>query len=123
MEDEAGIVWFGTRGGLNRLDPQNRQFSFYSVADGLPNEVIYGVLMDNAGQLWMSTNKGISRFDRSTETFTNFGINDGLQGEEFNNGAFFRAETGEMYFGGVNGLCTSELNPSVQPGDHTGKYL
>ncbi|MEX2332762.1 MAG: two-component regulator propeller domain-containing protein [Pseudohongiella sp.] len=104
IEDNDGIVWFGSRGGLNRFDPDTETFTVYSVADGLPNEVIYGILIDDNGLLWMSTNKGISRFDAASETFTNFGLNDGLQAEEFNNGAYFKAETGEMYFGGINGF-------------------
>lgn len=104
LEDDEGIIWFGSRGGLNRFDPATGIFRPYSVADGLPNDVIYGILPDADGSLWMSTNKGVSRFDPATETFINFGLNDGLQGEEFNNGAYHRADSGEMYFGGINGF-------------------
>ena len=104
FEDRQAAVWFGSRSGLSRLDFETGTFHRYSVADGLPNDVIYGILSDNNDRLWMSTNKGISRFDPETDTFANFGINDGLQGEEFNNGAYYRADSGEMYFGGVNGF-------------------
>lgn len=105
-QDSDGGFWFGTRGGLSHFDPAAAQFRHYSVADGLPNDVIYGVLQDADGELWMSTNKGISSFDINTETFTNYGLSDGLQGEEFNNGAYFRGSQGEMYFGGINGFNT-----------------
>lgn len=108
LEDKQGFLWFGSRGGLNRLNPETGEFRLYSVADGLPNDVIYGILPDAQGHLWISTNKGISRFDLATETFDNFGLNDGLQGEEFNNGAYYRADSGEMYFGGINGFNAFE---------------
>ncbi|MFV1981874.1 MAG: triple tyrosine motif-containing protein, partial [Rhodothermia bacterium] len=52
----------------------------------------------------MSTNAGLSRFDPETETFRNYGVEDGLQSLEFDLTAAYRAESGEMFFGGINGL-------------------
>lgn len=103
-EDNTGMLWFGSRGGLSRFDPATENFRHYTEADGLPNEVIYGILSDHEGNLWMSTNRGLSRFNPDTGTFTNFSTADGLQGDEFNNGAYYRGPDGEMYFGGVNGF-------------------
>ena len=104
--DEPGtVLWLGTAGGgLNRFDIGRQQFRYYTIEDGLPNNVVYGVLADENGYLWLSTNKGLSRFDRETETFKNYDINDGLQSNEFNTGAFFKSKSGEMFFGGINGL-------------------
>ena len=60
------ILWVGTNGGgLNRFDKRTGQFSASARTDGLPNNVIYGLLADDDGQLWMSTNKGLSCFDPS----------------------------------------------------------
>lgn len=103
-EDASGILWFGTRGGLNRFDPVAETFIRYTTTDGLPNDVIYGTLLEPSGELWLSTNRGLSRFTPANRTFNNFGTHDGLQDEEFNNGAYYRADDGQMYFGGINGF-------------------
>ncbi len=107
-ESRNATLWLGTwGGGLNKLvrDGGRVTFRHYRESEGLPNDVVYGILEDDAARLWISTNKGLSRFDPATETFRNFDIHDGLQGEEYNSGAFFRsARSGEMFFGGLNGL-------------------
>src|SRR5690606_17429616 len=62
--DPSGSLWVGTAGGgLNRLDLSTGRFTHYTTADGLPNNVVYGILPDDDGRLWLSTNRGLSRFD------------------------------------------------------------
>ena len=100
-----GAIWVGTDGGgLDRLDRETGKFSHFSEADGLPNNVIYGILEDEQGNLWLSTNKGLSRFNPQTGDSHNFGVQDGLQGNEFNTGAYTWARDGELFFGGYNGI-------------------
>lgn len=119
-----GILWVGTDGGgLNRFDPQQETFSHFTERDGLPNNVVYGILEDDAGSLWLSTNNGLSRFDpsrRGSAAFRNYDVDDGLQHTEFNQGAYFQGKSGRMYFGGINGLNvfdpqTIQDNPRVPP--------
>jgi len=102
--DDEGYLWLGTYGGgLNRFDPSTETFRIYRNEHGLPNEVIYGILR-NGDHLWLSTNRGLSRFNTYTEEFRNFDIDDGLQGNEFNTGAYFKSQSGELFFGGINGF-------------------
>ena len=99
------VLWVGTAGGgLNRFDRQTETFSAFSVRDGLPNNVVYGLLPDDAGGLWMSTNRGLARFNPRDSTFKTYDVNDGLQSNEFNSGAYFRSPTGELFFGGLYGF-------------------
>jgi signal transduction histidine kinase/ligand-binding sensor domain-containing protein/DNA-binding response OmpR family regulator len=99
------ILWVGTGGGgLNRLDIEAGTFSRYTTAEGLPNNVVYGVLPDDAGRLWLSTNRGLARFDPGTGTVRSFDAADGLQSNEFNSGAAFRSASGELFFGGIYGF-------------------
>lgn len=104
-EDKNGILWVGTYGGgVHRFDRTTGEVMHFTEEDGLPNNVVYGILPDNRNNLWLSTNKGISRFDPERRTFRNYDATDGLQGNEFNQGAFFRSRKGELFFGGINGL-------------------
>jgi len=110
--DHSGNLWIGTADGLNRLDPATGVFTRYHEKDGLPNTFIYGVLGDARGNLWMSTNRGLSTLRQAqgavlsrAEGFRNYDLQDGLQSYEFNTGAYHRSKrTGEMFFGGINGV-------------------
>lgn len=104
-EDHDGFIWVGTfGGGLNRLDKKNNLFVSYTEKDGLPNNVIYGILVDEKNNLWCSTNNGICRFNAETKSVRNFDEYDGLQSNEFNLGAKFKSESGELFFGGIKGV-------------------
>jgi ligand-binding sensor domain-containing protein/signal transduction histidine kinase len=106
-EDPTGMLWVGTWGtGLDHFDPATQTFTHFTEKDGLPNNVIYGIEVDGEGFLWLSTNRGLSKFDPRTETFRNYDISDGLQDIEFNVGAHFRSDRGEMFFGGISGFNT-----------------
>lgn len=76
----------------------------YTTADGLSNNVIYGILTDTKGNLWMSTNSGLTKFDIEQYIFKTYGINDGLQGYQFYWGASFKDSDNRLYFGGINGF-------------------
>ena len=103
--DPELVLWIGTNGGgLNRFDVRTGHVDRFRTAQGLPNDVVYGILTDARGNLWLSTNKGISRFTPGTGTFRNFGAGDGLQSDEFNRYAYCKGADGTLFFGGVNGF-------------------
>ena len=108
--DQSGVLWIGTQGGglnvLERLgaDSKTTTFKRYSEHDGLPNDAVYGILPDEQGDLWLSTNRGLARFKTSGQEFESFDVTDGLQANEFNLGAYYLGQSGEMFFGGVNGF-------------------
>jgi signal transduction histidine kinase/ligand-binding sensor domain-containing protein len=106
FQDREGVLWFSTPGGLNRLDPATETFTHYREKDGLPNDSINCLLGGNQGRLWLSTNQGMSRFDPQSETFQNYDLTDGLQSNEFNGNACYVSESGEMFFGGIEGFNT-----------------
>jgi ligand-binding sensor domain-containing protein/signal transduction histidine kinase len=104
-EDPSGVLWIGTyNGGLNSFDPAKNIWHHYTEADGLPNDVIYGVLPDREGRLWLPTNKGLARFTPASAEVRIYDVTDGLQGNEFNQGAAYRSHDGILYLGGINGF-------------------
>ena len=105
-EADDGIIWVCTREGFYCFNEKEKKIKRYTTANGLPNNVVYGVLEDTFGRLWVSTNRGISCFNPETEKFRNFTESDGLQSNQFNTSSFCRTSSGQMYFGGINGITT-----------------
>lgn len=103
-ETRSRELWIGTECGLNKFDRDTEKFQSFFEKDGLPSEVVYSILSDSAGNLWMSTMNGLARFDPNKKVFNAYDFNDGLQGNEFNQGAFFKNSKKELFFGGVNGF-------------------
>lgn len=103
-------LWIGTNGGgINRFDIHSGKFLRLTVTDGLPNDVIYGILPDYYGNLWLSTNRGLSCLMKNTRTkdawvIRNFRGEDGLAGNEFNRYEFKKLPNGLLVFGGVDGI-------------------
>lgn len=111
-------LWIGTKGGgINCLDIKTGQVRHFTIADGLPDMVVYGILPGNENptkgtpSFWCSTNRGLAKLvfpDQANPdvkpVITVFSAAKGLQGSEFNTQSFFKAANGELLFGGVNGL-------------------
>ncbi|MFN8349195.1 MAG: two-component regulator propeller domain-containing protein, partial [Spirosomataceae bacterium] len=109
-------LWVSTKGGgLDRLDKRLGTFEHFTEAQGLPNKVVYGIVTGEDKNLWMSTNRGIARLNPKSLTFTNFNKSDGLQDDEFNTNSYFRSPSGELLFGGVNGITI--FRPSAISGN------
>ena len=98
-------LWIGTRGsGLSKMNKLTGKCLSVSVKNGLPNNVIYGLLADDEGNLWGSTNKGLFKLDVSNNNIKTFDVTDGLQGNEFNRYAYLKLPNGTLIFGGLNGI-------------------
>jgi signal transduction histidine kinase/ligand-binding sensor domain-containing protein/DNA-binding response OmpR family regulator len=104
-QDDSDVLWIGTSGGgLNKFERNTEIFTHFTVDDGLPDNVINGILEDDHGNLWLSTNKGLSRFNSVTQKFRNYDVNDGLLSNQFNLGVCSKSFNGEMLFGSTKGL-------------------
>ena len=105
-KSQKGKLWVGTYGaGFNLFDRESGKFTRFSEKDGLPNDVVYGILEGSDNYLWISTNKGLAKFDPNTKAFSNYDVFDGLQSNEFNAGAYYKTQNDSLlFFGGINGL-------------------
>lgn len=120
-QDSKGNIWLGTGGGLSKVSRKkgthffedasqgDLHFETYLEKDGLPGNIVYGILEDNHRNLWISTNNGLSSFNPGTKQFRNYRVNDGIQANEFLFNAYLKDQKGNMFFGGINGITV--FNP------------
>ncbi len=120
-QDSNEDIWIGTGNGLNKIIfPDNLDkseaimqgklsFISYTQDQGLPSNVIYGILEDDNKNLWISTVKGLAKMDLNTLDITSYDVNDGLINNEFHSNASYKDANGNMFFGGINGI--SFFNP------------
>lgn len=104
-ETKKGEFYLGTLGGgLAIWNPKRKEIEKLTKDNGLPNNVVYGVIEDDRGHIWCSTNRGLAEFNPSTESFINYSEIHGLMSNEFNSGAYFKSKSGHLYFGGIYGF-------------------
>ncbi len=104
--DNQKRLWFSSEGrGIFLYDYKKDNFKNISEKDGLPNNVVYGILDDQFGNLWLSSNQGLVSFSpsdvRKQKRYTQ---EDGLQSLEFNFKSSYKSSDGKLYFGGINGF-------------------
>ncbi|MEZ5084403.1 MAG: PAS domain S-box protein, partial [Bacteroidales bacterium] len=82
--------------------------ALFTKKDGLPDNVIYGILEDGENNLWLSCNNGlIKAIQQGTSqnlTFIRYNSSNWLKTDAFNIGAFEKADDGTLYFGSNEGL-------------------
>ena len=102
--DKYNNYWIATNNALVNYNTSIKKIKIYTQNDGLPNNHIYSILPDENDNIWLSTNNGLSCYSLKNDNFTNYNINDGLQSNEFNTGAYYKANNGMLFFGGINGF-------------------
>jgi class 3 adenylate cyclase/ligand-binding sensor domain-containing protein/predicted metal-dependent HD superfamily phosphohydrolase len=117
-EEPEGTLWIATYGGgINKFDIDSEHFEVFTEEEGLANNATYGITGSSSeNTLWISTNFGLSSYNYKTKTFENYTENDGLLSNEFNTGAYFEGENGELFFGGImgfNSFFPEEIKPNV----------
>ncbi len=120
---DKNTFWIGTYNGLNKFERQNGSDSLKITAfyqsDGLPNKMIQSISEDDNNNLWIGTNYGLSKFSTSSPIINNYDFSDRLQNNEFSEQAVFKANNGELFFGGINGVTAFFPNgikdSSIQP--------
>ncbi|WP_082086918.1 hybrid sensor histidine kinase/response regulator [Teredinibacter purpureus] len=114
-EDSQARIWVGTHGGgLNLFDPETEQFTHYTMEDGLPDDVVTGIVEDNNGILWLSSQQGLSYFNPATGTIRNYNKAHGLSGNLFNRNTPLRTHDGKIFFGNSRGFVLFEPD-DLQP--------
>lgn len=114
-ESSDGNMWIGTSSGLVCFSRSYGESTKYTTDDGLPGDVICGILEDGDGDLWISTTRGLGRFSASGRRFAKYSKADGLKDDEFTYRSACAAEDGRLIFGSINGLTAFYPDDTVEP--------
>lgn len=72
IQDRTGLIWVGTRGGVNRFDGYS--FKAYKNNEDqfgtLGNDAINCIAEDKNGMIWIGTGKGLFKYNPITEVLT-----------------------------------------------------
>lgn len=104
-DDNCLIV--GTNGdGLLLYEAERQRLHKLNIRDGLPSDIIQGVLFRDKSEVWLSTARGLAHLSMSpTDTSIRiFDRSDGLPSTEYNYGSYCQLRDENFIFGGVNGL-------------------
>jgi len=112
FEDSRGLIWVGTREGLNVYNSETDSLNYITEKNGLCNNSICGITEDKSSNIWVTTSNGISRIvvqrNREEGSFGyglyNYDTKDGLQSNEFNTGSILTKSDGSVIFGGLYGV-------------------
>ncbi len=104
--DSRGLVWVGTLNGLYIIDSQDKKAHFYGKPQGMPNEMIQGIIEDKIGNVWVTTANGLCRFRYQDRQFymTVFDAQNKLGDSKFLPMALAHGTGGQLLFGCADGF-------------------
>ncbi len=105
-------LWISSFSGLIKVNLGNMKVEAVLLEkDGLPNKNIHSMLADDKENLWLSTPKGLALYSNKTGKFRHFSLADGTQSLEFQLLAAANSKSGELWFGGSNGITIVPNSP------------
>jgi ligand-binding sensor domain-containing protein len=109
---EKNILWLGTTGGLIIYNTDlDSIIKVFTIANGLPGNVIYSIEEDMQGNMWCSSNVGLIKVNTLNFSIVHITVSSGLQSGEFNTACSIKDSSGNLFFGGINGV--SFFNPAA----------
>jgi ligand-binding sensor domain-containing protein/signal transduction histidine kinase/CheY-like chemotaxis protein/HPt (histidine-containing phosphotransfer) domain-containing protein len=133
-EDERGVIWLGTTGGLAVW--RDERITSLAGFGGALGETVLQVLEDEQHRMWLTSNKGLTSVPRATldaratgqsiaSDIHTYDVSDGLRTAEFDGGntaAGCRTADGRLWFPSIRGIVavdpvhirSNPLPPPVQ---------
>lgn len=63
VTDNAGVVWFGTNGGVSAYSPAEGRWTTFTTAAGLVDNTVFAATVTPNGHKWFGSSTGLSEFD------------------------------------------------------------
>jgi len=72
-EDKDGLIWIGTKSGLNSYDKKNQKFTRYTKENcDICDNNISTVYVDRDDLVWIGTANGLSMYNKKTKSFITY---------------------------------------------------
>ncbi len=97
-----GSIWVASNKGLFKYNKEG-SWKRYTVRDGLPNDIVCGLVITKDGTIWISTFRGLAQLD-THGTFTRYYRGNGLQEWSYLRGVFAYSSQDEIIMGHQNGI-------------------
>ncbi|MBD0400612.1 hybrid sensor histidine kinase/response regulator transcription factor [Flammeovirga sp. EKP202] len=109
LHHQDNVIWVGLFGeGLERLELNAEgnivNSATYDRSNGLPDNMVYGIVGGGKSGIWLSTDAGICQFNLAENKFYTYGNNDGINSRNFRKASFNKTKEGLILFGSFNGI-------------------
>ncbi len=101
-QSSDGAMWIASNKGLFKYNKVG-QWKRYTTKDGLPNDIVCGLVITKDGTLWISTYRGLAQMTPDG-TFTRYYRGNGLREWSYLRGVFTHSVIGEVIMGHQNGI-------------------
>ena len=82
IQDQTGIVWAGSDGGLSKMNPARQQFGFnqHNPTDknSLTPGIVWAVYKQSNQSIWVGTSNGLNHYNPKTGAYKHYLPSDGL---------------------------------------------
>ena len=124
---KEGLLYGSWGDGLQLLDNEGEVLLQLTEKQGLPSNIVYGVIEDTYNRLWLTTDRGLAVLQRCAIGSPCFEVTDiinierGLLCDEFDSEGHFLSDDGIAYFGGLCGVVAINTHlyentaPAVTP--------
>ena len=118
FRDHRGLLWIGHGHGISIWDERADTLYYLSMANGLCDNIIRGMVEDGKGCLWVTTSNGCALVTvaQTGETgqyrffCNNYSASDGLQGSNFSRNGICLLSDGRMFLGTNNGYSIADTD-------------
>jgi signal transduction histidine kinase/ligand-binding sensor domain-containing protein len=116
LVDSENNLWVGGNRGITFINTADSIRYNYSTKNGLPSNIIMGILEDEQKNLWISTTSGLLKYEGAvlhpdSLNYRNYSLSDGIQSRQFYTNSYLKDSSNEMFFGGINGF--NMFNPAL----------
>ncbi|MEM1124833.1 MAG: triple tyrosine motif-containing protein, partial [Bacteroidota bacterium] len=103
---DGNTLWVGSKfAGLFLIDNESgKVLKHYGTHNLLPDNTIASIVNVKDSLLFLGTNKGLCKLDVAAEVVTTYIERNSNLSNEYNHGASFEDEAGNLYFGTINGM-------------------
>lgn len=111
-----GMLWLGTgEGGVYAYDPSENKLTCYNEACGMTGDQVNQIVADTFNHIWIDTNQKLIEFNPRNGSFRTYLTTDGsILLHRFLPTAVCRATNGNIYFGGIPGICMVTPSNSLE---------